>query len=501
MSRGKKSLYSAATAITLTLVNGLFGLIVTQLVILNYGSDFNGINSTANQLINILLIIEGGFTLATNVALFKPIAERDYSKVNSIMVATKMIFLKIGIAVFIMGVLLTLGYSMIIKSDLPNIIIILIFLMTVISTSFNMLYSMKYQILLQTEQKEYVLNTIKIGTLLLSQFLILGIVYFHGHMLLIRFITMVGAILNSLLIGYVCRRSYKFLDFGVSPDFNLIKGTKEVFIQKFTSVIYGAAPIIFISATVGTMLASVYAVYNSVLLLLKGVLYAFINAPRMGFGQLIAQKEKAYVLKVFIQYEYIVFNVMLVLLTTAAALFMPFIELYTAGVTDVNYHNWYIVLLLLSISFFEIIHIPSGNIINVSGQFKKAMVFQIIASITLIIFALLGSKFLGFYGILIAVLLTSILLAILEIVFVHKVYFKNGMLEFFRLIVPTSTLSIIFVYVEIKLLPDISSYLHLVFAGIVLFFLNSVCIILINLIINFKLTLNVFNRLRRTKGF
>ena len=57
---------NALSAIALTLVNGIFGIVVTRLVISRFGSDFNGLNSTANQIINVLLILEGGFTLASN---------------------------------------------------------------------------------------------------------------------------------------------------------------------------------------------------------------------------------------------------------------------------------------------------------------------------------------------------------------------------------------------------------------------------------------------------
>ena len=48
---------NALSAIALTLVNGIFGIVVTRLVISRFGSDFNGLNSTANQIINVLLIL------------------------------------------------------------------------------------------------------------------------------------------------------------------------------------------------------------------------------------------------------------------------------------------------------------------------------------------------------------------------------------------------------------------------------------------------------------
>ncbi len=494
MSKSKKSTLIALTAICSTLLNGLFGLVITKLIITTYGSDFNGLNSTASQFISMLLIIEGGFTLATNVALFKPLANSDYKSINKIMAATKVIFKKIGLYFLLIGIILSIGYAMVLKSDLPPMIIVLTLLMTVISTSFNLFYATKYRILLQTEQREYILNIIKIGTLVLSQVLIIVVIFSHGHMLLVRFVTMIGAIINSLLIGYACKKYYSFIDFNVEPNFKAIKGTKDVFIQKFTGMIYSTMPIVFISATVGTLFASVYFVYNSVFTLLKSIIYSLINAPRMGLGKLIAEKNKEYVLKVFIQYEFIVINVMLCLLTTAAVLIIPFISIYTKGINDFEYVDGYIAMLLILITFFEIIHIPSGNIINMSGNFKIARKIQSIASAVLIIFMIFGNLIFGFYGILIAVMITAIILAVLEIGYVHRIYFRNLSTNYFKILLPNVILAIIIVYFELMLLPVIKGYLQFMFAGTILVGLNGTVFIIFNLIVNRSITNQVLRR-------
>jgi len=496
MDRGKKSIYTAVSAITLTVLNGFLGLIVTRLVIANYGSDFNGLSATANQFINMILIVEGGFTLATNVALFKPLSERNHNEINSIMAATRKIFIKIGFIFLSIGIVASVGYSMVINSELPIEIAILTFLMTVASTALNLLYATKYSILLQTEQREYLLNFIKLGTVLLSQFMIIAIIFLHGHMLLVRFATMVGVMINSLLIGYACKRYYKYLDFNTEPNYAPIKGTKDVFAQKITSVIYSTIPIIFISATVGTLFASVYAVYNSIFALLKNAIYSLVNAPRMGFGQLIAEKDKYYVFKVFIQYEYIIINSLLCFLATAYVLIIPFINLYTAGISDVEYRNWYVALLLIGITFFEVIHIPSGIIINMSGSFKISKNFQIVACVVLVLAMLIGSQIFGFYGILWAVLITAILLAVLEITYIHKIYFANSVFTFLRLLVPSLIFSVLLTYIEFMLLPTIYGYIQFMVSGFVLVVINGSLIAVFNLYVNKSVAIEVFIRLR-----
>lgn len=495
MNKSKRSILTAVSAIALTLINGLFALVITKLVIVKYGSDFNGLNSTASQFISMLLIIEGGFTIATNVALFKPMAINDYDAINRILSATRKIFNKIGMSFFLVGTAVSIIYALIINSELSPVIAFSVFMMTIISTSFNLFYATKYRILLQSEHKEYVLNGIQIGTLILSQLLILATILTNSHMLLVRFSTMLGAIINSLLIVNISKKKYKHLDFHTEPDYKSISGTKDIFIQKLTSMIYSTIPIIFISATVGTIYASVYVVYNNVFRLLKSVIYAFINAPRMGFGKLIAEKESGYVLKVFLQYEFIVNYVMFTLLSTAAVLIMPFISIYTTGITDANYYNWLIALFLIAITFFEIIHIPSGNIINMAGKFKIGRKIQTLASIVLVIVMIIGNMFMGFYGILLAVLVTAVLLSILEILYIHNTYFERAVFDFLKLLVPNLAVMIFITLLEIKYLPPIHTYLDFLIAGIILVTVNAVILAIVNFVVNRNIMLGVVERL------
>ncbi|SDJ26438.1 hypothetical protein [Proteiniclasticum ruminis] len=498
MDKSKSSFYTALSAILLTLTNGLFALGVTKLIIVNYGSDFNGLNSTASQFISMLLIIEGGFTIASNVALFKPISDNDYDAINGILSATRKIFNKIGFTFLIISSAASLIYALIIKSDMSYLISFLVFFMTTIATSFNLFYATKYRILLQSENKEYILNSIQITTVIISQLLILVIIFVRGHMLWVRFFMMLGAIINSLLIAGVTKKKYTNINYYKEPDYGSISGSRDIFVQKITSMIYSTIPVLFISGTAGTIYASVYIVYNNVFLLLKSIIYAFINSPRMGFGKLIAERDSDYVLKVFLQYEFIVNFVMFTLLSTAAVLIMPFISLYTIGITDANYYNWIIALFLICITFFEIIHLPSGNIINMAGKFKVGRKIQTLASIVLVIVMIIGNKIFGFYGILLSVLVTAILLAFLEIIYIHSRYFIGSVFNFLKLLLPNLAVIVPVILLEIKLLPQLHSYIEFFIAGIVIVALNSIILLLVNYFTNRVVMFDVITRLRAT---
>lgn len=496
MNKSNRSILTGISAIILTLINGIFALVVTKMIIIKYGSDFNGLNSTATQFISMLLIIEGGFTIATNVALFKPMSTNNQLAINKILSATRKIFNKIGVYFFLIGLGASIIYALIINSNLSPITSFLVFFMTIVSTSFNLFYATKYRILLQSENKEYVLNSIQTLTLIVSQLLILVVIFINGHMLLVRFVTMLGAILNSLLVAFITKKKYLEIDFKEEPDYKSISGTKDIFVQKITGMIYSTVPIIFIAATVGTIYASVYVVYNSIFQFLKSFIYAFLNAPSISFGRLITERERSYVFKIFLQYEYIVIFVMLTLLSTTTVLIMPFINLYAEGIKDANYYNWNIALLLIGITLFEIIHIPSGNIINMAGKFKVGRKIQTFSGIVLVMTMIIGNLIIGFYGILLSVLITAVLLAVLEVTYIHSNYFTDAIPPFLKLLISNIITLIPIILLELKLLPQINSYIEFLIAGIVLIILNTIILLMINYIFNKDLTISVFLRFK-----
>ncbi len=490
-------MYTAISAIGLTVTQGLLGLIVLKLVISRFGSDFNGLNSTATQLVSMLLIVEGGFTLVANVALFKPLANNNYDEINAIMAATKKTFYKIGIIFLVLGVAISIGYTFVINSGLPKSIIVSVLLMTVISTFFDLFYAAKYTVLLKSEQREYILNAIRISTFILSEVLIIVMILGNGHMVLVRFFTMLGSIINGLAVGYACRKQYPKLNLKKTPNFAAIKGTRDMFMQKMFSMIHGIFPIVFIAATAGgTVLVSVYAVYNSIFSILRAVLYAFSDAPRMGFGQLIAQEKKEYVFEVFLEYQFIVIFVLFILFCTAAALIMPFIQLYLKGVHDANYQNWYIAGFFILTVFFELIRMPSGNIINMSGNFKTGKNFQMIAAGILIVLMPIGNYFWSYYGILATVLLISIVLAVLEIGFVYRKYFNKKTSRFFRMILPNLMLYIFLGFIELLVFKQISSVIAFVLSGFILLIINSFLGLLLNYFVNRNLTVSIVRRVK-----
>lgn len=486
INRSQKSLINMITSVTQIGVNGLLGLILTRLILVRFGSDFNGLNATALQVINLLMVVEGGFTLASNVALFKPYINSDYGSMSRIITASRERFKKIGVIFFALGTIIALGYSLLVQTQLSYWIIFSIFIMIVIPNAFDFLYSMKYRLMIQAEQKEYVISLFNIASLSLGYILTIAAVRLGGHLLYIRFIPMICSILNSVCLGYYCRQNYRRIDLNLKPDASAIKGTRDVFVDKIAVALFDALPLFLLSAfpSAGTLTASVYAVYNSVFSIIKGALYQLTAAPRLSFGALIADSEREKVYRVFLTYELVVFMAIAIIVSLTMILILPFVDTYTAGVSDIGYHDQLTAFLFGVVCIMGSISIPCGQLIYMSGNFRTSKIIQMRACIVLVMLMVPGLIFWSIKGLLIGILLSRTILAVQEIRFIHKIYFKKKVLKTLRMLMTNILLLALFVFIGVGLTEGLTGYVAIGQTATIMAILTIAITIFVNYIVN-----------------
>lgn len=482
MNKTKNSILNAISMFCNTFVISVLGLVSTNIIIKNYGSDVNGVVATASQIVNLLLILEGGFTLAVNVSLYKPYISNNYSLINKILSTAKNNFFKIGSIFFIVGTLVSLIYPFFIKSEMDYFTIFLIFFMVILSTTYNLVFTLRQQVLFQVSQKEYIYTLVSLFVNIFSNVTVIFLAYYKFNVLFLRFFVLFYILLYGFIVHLLFKKYFSYAKFTSFKDDNLIKGTKDLMVQKLTSVVYSSFPLIFISTFVSTKVSSIYAVYNSIYNVIRSGVNSVISAPINAFGQLISDNkfEKAYTR--FILYEYIIILFLSILLSCTLCLIIPFVKLYTINVSEINYVNLTVAVMLAFSVFFELIHIPSGYIINVSGKFNVSKNINIIVSAILIFLLIfLGIKF-DLYGILSAIIISNLILAFLEMWYVHCKTFNSNLKKIFIIILLNLFLIAMLLLFSFKFNLIFDNYFQFIKFGIIIFIFNSFIIFLVNYI-------------------
>ena len=102
------------------------GIILPRLILLSFGSEVNGLLSTATQIFVYIGLLEAGIGNASLNALYKPISNSDRNQISDIVSATQKYYRKITNYYFLCVIVLSVGFPFRIKSDLSYTTIALV---------------------------------------------------------------------------------------------------------------------------------------------------------------------------------------------------------------------------------------------------------------------------------------------------------------------------------------------------------------------------------------
>ena len=489
-----------------TILTSVFSLIINQKILTALGSDYNGVNSTAAQIITILTLIEGGFTLAAQVALYKPIANHNLSETNRVVSFTARKMRNYGMLTLLSGVVVSVIYAGFVKSDLTYYTILWVMLLAVVGAAFNLGVVSQYRILFQVTQTEYKYAYINVASQFLLYFAVCFVLNVSDSIIAIRIVYLLIEMLRGVVTIALARRIFKDVDYHANVDGVQIKGTKDVFVAKITALIYNSAPVLFISTFVGTASTSVYAVYLSVTNIISSLLSGVVNAPMHGLGQLIAEGEDEnkhrHLSNVYNEYETLIAIANAFLCSVTFIMLTPFVSLYTRNVTDTNYVDIFFTVTMVLILLVQVMHIPCGTCINVAGKFKAVRNIQLTASAVLIISVTVGTLLGGLKGLLTGKLFTAIVLAIIEIVYNYKAVIRCKLIMYVRIFMTTYIPTLIICAIEYVLIIkriSIDSWIQWGLFGCVICIINGIYLLAINLMLNRKAIVRLFNRFIKSR--
>lgn len=442
MSRTKNTQLLAIVSALNLLISSAFSIIIGRIILIYLGSEYNGINAIVSQFLMIISVLEGGFTTASMVAMMRPYEKRERIEINQIFAETAFKFKKISALYLSIGILGAIGYGLVVKTNIEVLIVIAVLIIGVVSSAFNVGVISKYRLVFQVAQKEHIFATVTLCFTLIGQLGMIGTIVLTRSIVLMRLVGVVCTILGGLFSIIVFTKIFH-IEKVKWDNQSRIKGTKDVLIGKIVGTIHSSSTTLFLSIFSGAAIASVYAVYNSVIHMITSVVNIGFSAPQNAMGQVLQGDDILNKKKVALEYQYIIILVLTILFVPLSVLIVPFVKIYTQGVTDIPYVDYKLAALLVVSTYLQLIHVPAGICVYMSGGFKVAKKMQIIALVILLLGNLVLGNFMGLYGFLISVMLCNLFLALFEIAYVHIKLIPKSLKSFLQMWIPNLLIMII----------------------------------------------------------
>ena len=339
--RSKKALMNTTASLLLQFVTVICGFIVPRIIIGTYGSEVNGLASSITQFLGYITLFESGVGGVVRAALYKPLADNDINKISSIVKATENFFRKIAL-IFIGYMLVLAGlFPVLVNKSFDWVFTASLVVIIGISTFAQYYFGMTYTVLTQADQRRYVTAVLQIFTVILNAILVVIFAKLGASVHVLKLGTAAVYVLRPIILNIYVKRKYQ-LEKSAKPDKQAIKQRWDGLGHHIAYFVNLNADVVIltlfskVSAAFSIAEVSVYTVYHAVVYGIVSVTSSISSGIEAGFGNMIAKNEKENLNKKFGIYEFLSYIIVTVMFTCAGILIVPFVKVYTAGITDVS---------------------------------------------------------------------------------------------------------------------------------------------------------------------
>lgn len=420
-TRESKAKLNIITSLTNQIIVILCGLVVPQLLLKTFGSEQYGATTSITQFLSYISLLEGGIAGVARAELYKPLAEQNNVDITNILHAIRKFFAKIGAMFFVYVLVIAIFFKDISSiSSLDWLSSFLLVIVISLSTFAQYFIGISYGILLQADQKIYVVNSITMLTTLLNTILIIVAVKLGASIIVVKLASSIVFVLRPIAFFCYVRKKYPELPRKSNAVIEL-KNKWTGFGQHIAYFLHSNTDVVLLTLFVNLESVAVYAVYSLVITNMQSLVSSFGSGMEALFGEMYAKNETTTLQRTFEKYEGILSFVSLIAFSTTMALIIPFIKLYTKGVNDANYSIPLFGLVMMLASYFYLVRLPYHNMVIAAGHFKQTRLAAYGEALINIVFSMAMVLKFGLIGVAIGTLVAVLFRYIYYVVYVSKV--------------------------------------------------------------------------------
>ncbi len=370
VSRSKKAFLNTTFELILEVVAAICNFILPRLILSHFGSTYNGITTSITQFIGYIALLKSGIGSVTRAALYKPLAVNDTGEISKVVNTTAFFMKKISALFLLATVVFSCIYSFIVIEDFEWLFTFTLVIIISLSTFSQYYFGMPYQMVLQADQRNYIISIVTIVTTILNTAVASTMILLGCSIHMVKLGSSVVFVSQSLFYSFWVRKKYS-IDTSIKRDDGIISQRWDALGHQVANFINNNTDIIVITVILGVKEVSVYSVYHMISSAIYKVVTALITGTTAAFGNMMAKKEYDVLEKRFSQMELLIFFAATTLLSITAVLITPFVGVYTRGITDISYYRPIFGYLLCLAVYFMCLRLPYEQIVYAAGEFKR----------------------------------------------------------------------------------------------------------------------------------
>lgn len=396
--------YNILVSILYQFVAASVGLILPRFILSAYGSEINGIVQSVNQFLGYTVMLECGLGGMIAASFYKPLAYGDNNAVSDIFINTKKFFSKIVVIYFVFIIAFALSSKLLIRTSYGKEFVSSLVLILGISNYFSYYFAMGEQILLRADQKIRISQSLQIVSIILNALVCIVLIKAGVGIHVMKIASGVCFLITPVGVKFFARKHYSIAK-TVSDNSRKLPRKSDGLAHHISFFIHSNTDMVIINIFKGVKEVSVYAVYTMVTVAIGNFLKAIANGIAAKLGNIIAKDDSEKLNSTFEIYCSVNMALSTYACIMLAVFIVPFVKIYTGGVTDTNYIRPVFAYVLVAAEWVSFIRIPYATPITSAGHYRQTKAGAIAEAAINIVLSIILVRKIGICGVVLGTLI------------------------------------------------------------------------------------------------
>lgn len=397
-NRDKLLILNSATSLISQAVSIVCSFLLTRFILLSFGSDVNGLVSSISQFLGFISFLEMGIGAVVKSALYKPLAEKDYTEVSKIVISTKRFYKVIGLILLAYTGILTVVFPIISGDSFDYLFTGSLVVIISISLFAEYFFGTAYRLLINADQRTYVPTIVTCVTLLINTVISIVLMYAGASIQIVKLAASLIYVSRPILYALYVKKNY--------PLNEKIKLTEEPLKQKWNGVAQHIAYVVtnYTDIVVLTFFStyanvSIYTIYHNVTLGVQQIINAISVGISAMLGNVLYSENTEHLQRTFAEVEWFFHFVTVLFFTLTGLLIIPFVRVYTSGVSDANYIVPLFAFLITLAQASYSLRTPYETMVLAANHFKQTQMSAVIEALLNVSISVILVKKFGLIGV------------------------------------------------------------------------------------------------------
>ena len=438
MKMHKKKLNISTTLLS-HLVTTICGVTLPGIMISAFGSTIYGLCTSIAQFLAYISLLEGRITGVARAELYVPLAKKDYFEVSRVYHAIKHFFSLIGVAFLVYTMIISLVYYDIadVTDVSRNYTFFLVWIIS-FSTLAQYLFGLSNLTLIYADQKQYVAYLIVTSTTVSNALIVIILVKLGCDILTVKIGSSIVYIAQPIFWGIYVRKNYQLQPVGKNRAGLDQKWTGMG--QHIAYYLHKNIDVVLLTLFAELRFVAVYSIYRLIVASMRNIVGSFASGMEAAFGELIAKQEQSALQSLFLKYKYLLSSVSVILFGTTAVLIVPFVRLYTAGVSDADYIQPTFAMLLLFSEAIDCFMQPCWSISVSANKLRETRWGSYGEAVINVVLSLILVQWSPLIGVALATLIATIFKCVFYMVYAAGNILKIRIMELLKNFILTNGL-------------------------------------------------------------